>query len=271
VRVSSRSRPRSEWIAAARSWPASSRCNSSGSASKTLRQGAQWRRSAPARQARRLQQDRRGDDPGADGQRVGERGPGIARGAEGDPAGGRRSAGLRERVQHVDDQLEPAPCELQRRRRAGGPLRVSRLEVVRGEAAEPVAPLGPGAILEADVGRRLDGVAPGQDRCARVGAGPVQLGVALAQEPEGVLVEPEPDVQPVLLDPAVATAAAGTLAPEPPSSLVDDDAVEAPAPAGLTEPPRGGEPAHPATEDGDPGTAVHEAAATTARASSSAR
>ena len=83
-------------------------------------------------------------------------------------------------------------------------------------------------------------------RHVRIGAAgsvrrPVELGVALAQQPEGVLVVAEPQVQPVLLDPAVRTAAARSLAAEAPAPLVDGDRLElvlaSPARSAATRPP----------------------------------
>src|SRR5688500_7694082 len=52
-----------------------------------------------------------------------------------------------------------------------------------------------------------------------------QLRVGVSHEPQPVVVEPEPHVQAVLLDPVAGggVAAAGALSTEPPAELVDRD------------------------------------------------
>src|SRR5208282_4437845 len=79
--------------------------------------------------------------------------------------------------------------------------------------------------------------------------GAVELGVALAQEAEGVLVVAQPKVQSVLLDAPVRPPAAGPLATEPPAPLVNGYRLELLLPAGLAEPPRSREASHPGAED----------------------
>ena len=61
---------------------------------------------------------------------------------------------------------------------------------------------------------------------------PTELGVALAHQAEGVLVEAHPEVQAVLLDAARRSASRGALAAEPPAELVDGDAGSGPACSG---------------------------------------
>src|SRR5262249_8418364 len=84
---------------------------------------------------------------------------------------------------------------------AGGGPRAGRRRLwpsgrTLGERAGPAsAP----RVFQAGGGRGLDGAAPRESRRARDGGGAIALRVALAQQPEGVLVEPEPDVQAVLL------------------------------------------------------------------------
>ena len=76
---------------------------------------------------------------------------------------------------------------------------------------------------EADHARRHERVAPapGSDSPDRWRA--IELLVAGAQEAEGVVVEAEPDVETVLLDPPVWPTRRCTLSPEPRSTLVDGD------------------------------------------------
>ena len=86
----------------------------------------------------------------------------------------------------------------------------------------------------------------------RVGAGPVELVVAVAQQAERVVVVAEPDVEAVLLHPLVLAPVAGPLAAQPAAPLIDRDALEALLPARFAQPPRGRHAAHPPAEDGDP-------------------
>jgi hypothetical protein len=76
---------------------------------------------------------------------------------------------------------------------------------------------------------RLEGLLPGRQR--RIGR-PSELGVDVPHQLEGVLVPAHPDVQAVLLDPAVLAAPAGALAAQPPAELVEGHALEALAPIG---------------------------------------
>src|SRR6478672_3986837 len=55
----------------------------------------------------------------------------------------------------------------------------------------------------------------------------VQLLVALAQQPERIVVASEPDVQPVLLDTSRRAAAGRALAAQPPADLIDGDVISA--------------------------------------------
>src|SRR6185503_8402635 len=103
-------------------------------------------------------------------------------------------------------------------------------------------------IHDGDVGGRCEGVLPGGDRTPP-GLAP-ELGVALAHQLEGVLVEPHPDVQPVLLDAVSGTAARRTLAAEAPADLVDRD-LEASFERGAGELEGGGHGGAAAADDGD--------------------
>src|SRR6185437_2052642 len=64
-------------------------------------------------------------------------------------------------------------------------------------------------------------------RCQRRAAWAVQRGIGLAHHAERVLIEAEPDMKPMLLDPlsTLLVAAARTLAPEPPAELMHGDLV----------------------------------------------
>src|SRR6266571_5863968 len=89
--------------------------------------------------------------------------------------------------------------------------------------------------------------------------GPPELRVRLAQQPAGVAVAAEPDVQPVLLYAlaAVGVPAASPFAAEPPAQLVDGD-LEPLAPIRLARHfPGGGKCAHAATQDCDVPTGSH--------------
>ena len=83
-------------------------------------------------------------------------------------------------------------------------------------------------------------VAPRADRTARVGARPVELLVALADQSERVVVVPRPHVQAVLEDPAIGAAGARALAAEEPAALVEADRVEAVPPSRAAQLPRRG-------------------------------
>jgi len=72
---------------------------------------------------------------------------------------------------------------------------------------------------DADAFGGSERVVPRRDRTAGIGPAAIELAVHLADEPEGVLVVPEPHVQPVLLDAAVDAAAARRLAAETPAAL----------------------------------------------------
>jgi hypothetical protein len=107
-------------------------------------------------------------------------------------------------------------------------------------------------LLEHEVAVRLPGLVPARERRA---AGPRELVVHRLHHRERVVVEPEEQVEAVLLDPIGArrVAAARALAAEPPAQLVDRDVV-ALAPAGRAgQVERGGHRAGAAAEDRDPG------------------
>ena len=102
----------------------------------------------------------------------------------------------------------------------------------------------------APVGRKASRqVRIGQDGSVRL---PVQLRVALAHDPEGVVVVAEPDVEAVLLDPAVLAPARRPLPAEAEAALQHRDRCEPLPPAGLREPPRRDQAGHAAAEDEHP-------------------
>src|SRR5207248_8092378 len=95
-------------------------------------------------------------------------------------------------------------------------VRVRReIEVMRHPAAAIVLVLHAFAV-------RLEGVAP---RCQRRAGFSPELLVAAAHDPECVVVEAEPDVQAVLLDPLPerSISPACTLAAQPPTERVERD------------------------------------------------
>ena len=147
--------------------------------------------------------------------------------------------------------ISPQRAPQQLGQREGRRLGLAGQLVVGGELAEPVVPAVRAAILEPDGPGRQQRLAPRPDRRLRVGRRAVELLVALAQQPEGVLVVAEPEVQAVLLDAAVHAAAARALAAEPPAALVDGDRLDLLLPARLAQPPGGRQPGHAAAEDGD--------------------
>ena len=100
---------------------------------------------------------------------------------------------------------------------AGGHRVARRLEA----EALPAVLVG---VVEDDLVAGLEGLVPGGERLAGLA---LELLVGAPHDPEGVLVEAEPDVQPVLLDPhvVVGVAPAGALAAEAPAELVDGDVV----------------------------------------------
>ena len=120
-------------------------------------------------------------------------------------------------------------------------------------------------ILEADLGSGDHRLAPGAHFAVGSVVGAVELGVALAQQPEGVLVVAEPQVQAVFLD---ATVRAAARAPLPPSRqprwytvIVSNSVAAIPARSARGR----GHTRHPAAEDGDaPLAAAHTSDAITA-------
>ena len=115
--------------------------------------------------------------------------------------------------------------------------RVAGVEVVAGERSDPVPPVVGEAVLEPDVRGGQHRLAPRPDRRRRVGGLSIQLLVALAKEAERVVVVAEPHVESVLLDAAVRTSAAGSLAAEAESALVDGDRLELALPTRFAESP----------------------------------
>ena len=155
------------------------------------------------------------------------------------------------RPQEVEDEEHRARHELDGGQRAPLGVGIARQLRVGAERAEPMAPLVAVEVLEPEARGRDHRVLPGLEARVRVGGRAVELAVALAQEPERVVVRAEPEVQAVLLDPPGGTAAAGSLAPEPPAPLVHRDRLEPVAPSGLAQPPGRRHRGHTAAEHGD--------------------
>ena len=105
------------------------------------------------------------------------------------------------------------------------------------------------AVVEDQPVAGLERVVEARERGAGLAA---QLRVGVAHQPEGVVVEAEPDMQPVLLDPVRASrvAAARPLAAEPPSELVDGDRVARAQLRGRCQLESRGEAADAAAQDG---------------------
>src|SRR5262249_43828655 len=83
----------------------------------------------------------------------------------------------------------------------------------------PGRPGAVGAVLDhADHRRRREGITPVRDRARRRVAS--ELAVAVANEPEGVLVEAHPEVKTVLLDPVGRSSSGRALAAETPAELI---------------------------------------------------
>ena len=83
----------------------------------------------------------------------------------------------------------------------------------------PLAPTAARMIGDADMRLGEERVAPVSDS-AGLGIA-AEFGVTFAHQPKGVLVEAEPDMQPVLLDAVRSPAPRGALAAEPPAKLID--------------------------------------------------
>src|SRR4029450_6501188 len=147
------------------------------------------------------------------------------------------AAACRPGLGEVDHQMQGPQRIVQEVCRLGGCVGVSRLEVIGCEASEPVGPRIALPGLQSERSRRLHSVAPRENGGMRVGSWAIELVVALPQQPEGVLVEPQPNVQAMLLDATVAAPAARTLAPKPPAALINSDPIEAVAPARFAEAP----------------------------------
>src|SRR5205085_8403376 len=123
-------------------------------------------------------------------------------------------------------------------------LRVPR---ERELATDPV--VGP-VLVEHDLVAGLEGLVPGGEGLRRL---PAELGIATLHQVEAVVVEAEPDVEPVLLDavPSSFVAAARALSAQAPPELVNGH-LEALAPLrGGGELVCRGQGACAATEDGD--------------------
>ncbi len=142
---------------------------------------------------------------------------------------------------------------------AGHPRRAARQIVVVGQVDQPgppgdrpVADLHP--VGEEQVVERLERLLDGGERRVRL-AQPERrhLLVAVAHQPEGVLVEAAPDMQPMLED-AVALAllaAARALAAEPPAHLVDGHLMRLAQLWIAHDRIGGGDCSHPAADDRD--------------------
>ena len=105
------------------------------------------------------------------------------------------------------------------------------------------------AVVEDEPVAGLERVVEARERGAGLAA---ELRVRVAHQPEGVVVEAEPDMQPVLLDPVRVSrvAAARPLAAEPPSELVDGDRVARAQLRGRCQLESRGESADAAAQDG---------------------
>ncbi len=165
------------------------------------------------------------------------------------PGAGLRRRWLSERAQQRHDQLGGADHV------ALHGVGVAALQRVAGRAAagrEEGQPVLPFAVRPLVRQRHMavgeEGVAPVGDRA--VGGVAPELLVALAHQPEGVLVVAQPEMQPVLLDAVGRAAAGGPLAAQPPALLVDRDPVAAPV-LGPGELEGGGDPRAAAADDGD--------------------
>ena len=137
------------------------------------------------------------------------RGRRVRRGRHRQPGGACVSLGVGE----VDYQLYGALDESDHAHRASGASRVAGQHVVAGEGAQPGEPVGAPPLRQSQVVCRDHRLVPGVDGHRRVGGSPVELGVALAQHRECVLIAAQPDVQAVFFDPPVLTSAGGPLAP----------------------------------------------------------
>src|ERR1700675_4340495 len=152
----------------------------------------------------------------------------------------------RQRNREAPEELEPALDVVHHGERRIAGMRHAGNTVVLGIEDRPV---GPGAavwILEHDAARLLERVVPARERGTRR---PAQLRIAVLHDAEGVFVEPEPEVQPVLLDTPVSAAPARALAAEAPADLVHGDALEALPPAGTGQLERRGHGGAAAAQD----------------------
>ncbi|OLE36556.1 MAG: hypothetical protein AUG48_07010 [Actinobacteria bacterium 13_1_20CM_3_68_9] len=104
----------------------------------------------------------------------------------------------------------------------GQSARIPRPQEVRRDVEAERMPAVVLSVVKNETITALEGILEGRQRRA---ARPAELLVGVAHEPERVVVEAEPDVKPVLLDPGASrlVAAARALAAEPPTGLVDGD------------------------------------------------
>ena len=134
-------------------------------------------------------------------------------------------------------RLQVHQQRLQQRRHVGqvaaqGERVAARLQRVAGQAGRGRKVRGPAhpaagfrRIDHAHQRRVEEGVAP--VRAGVAGGVAAEFGITLAQQPEGVFVEAQPDMQPMLLDAPRRPAARGPLAAHAPAGLVDRDLVAA--------------------------------------------
>ena len=152
----------------------------------------------------------------------------------------------------LEQLLDPADHHLEQLARRRQHAAVARHAGVRREVHRPRDVLAVRELLrEHDVVVRLERVLPRRERRAR--RAPEQA-VRLAQHAKRVLVEPEQDVQPVLLDAllVVGVSPRGALAAEPPAELVDGDLVVVLPVVDVGDLERCRQRAHPTAQDRDP-------------------
>ena len=169
-----------------------------------------------------------------------------------DGLGGLRrwSPHLEQRGREVRQQPHPAPHELAGRGGAAGTVNVPGFPRGGTEAGHPMLPAMAGPLLDPDPPGRTERVPPGRDRGVRIGPGAVEVVIHLADQPEGVVVVAQPDMQAMLLDAPVHPASARPLAAELPARLVDGD-LELAGLVVSAQSPRRGQTGHPAAEHRD--------------------
>ena len=154
-------------------------------------------------------------------------------------------------VQHQRLQQFEGPRHVVREREAG--IGRQRIAGQAGARRHMHAPAGKAAAL---IGGMQGDVVFGRPRIAPVAvdvalAGGFELGMALAHHAEGVVVETQPDVEAVFLDPARNAAARSALAAKAPAFLIDGDLVF-PVMFGTREFPRQRHRSAAAADDGNP-------------------